>query len=284
MRVVAAAKINLSLEVLGKRPDGFHELRSFMQEVTLCDELTIEQGSRFQLQVDEPALCSDDNLVTRAARLATECWQLQGSFRIRLDKHIPIAAGLGGGSSDAAATLITLGRLQGAPQACDQYLELAALLGSDVPFFLYGGRALVQGRGELVSPLPDGPERWFVLVNPHIAVSTARVFAHLGSEERASGDRTWAMARAAQSGEDPEVGVNTLQPVLFRLYPEAERCFRVVDDLAPGRTIVSGSGPTVVAAMESEADARATARRLATLGYWTAAVRNRNREGDRPCP
>jgi 4-diphosphocytidyl-2-C-methyl-D-erythritol kinase len=284
VRVAAAAKINLSLEVLGKRADGYHELRSLMQEVTLFDEIEVERATELLLEIDDPALQGEDNLVTRAARLAKARWQQDGWCRVRLEKRIPVAAGLGGGSSDAAATLIALGRLWHVVGGCERYRELAVSIGSDVPFFLYGGRALVEGRGERVQQLPDGPQRWYLLVNPNLMVSTASIFAQLQRCEWTDGGQTYAMAHVAANGQDPGIGINGLQPVLFRLYPAAEKCFQLVDELAPGRTIVSGSGPTVVSTFASAADARAASERLASLGYWTAVVRNRLREGDVPCP
>lgn len=284
VRMLAAAKINLSLEIVGRRPDGFHDLVSILQEVTLFDSLELESADSPSFASDAAALDVDDNLVVSAIRLMSERFTPGVSCRARLGKRIPVSAGLGGGSSDAAAALVGLSRLWQTPGTCQDYMQLALELGSDVPFFLFGGTALIRGRGELVSALPDGPERWYLLVNPGLAVSTARIFATLSPHDWSDGTATLALAREMEAGGDPGFGTNGLQSTLFRLFPDAHRCFKEVERLAPGRTIVSGSGPTVVARFDSAADAARAAESLSARGYWTAAVQNRDREGGLPCP
>ena len=151
-----SAKVNLALEVLGKRDDGYHEIATVMQAVDLCDRLTVETADTVSLVVSDPALPTDDgNLIVRAAAMLGEAAGATKGARITLDKHIPVAAGLGGGSSDAAATLWALNRLWGLRWSRDRLAGLAVRLGMDVPFFLGTGRVLATGRGEQLKPLPD---------------------------------------------------------------------------------------------------------------------------------
>jgi len=160
VRGLAYAKINLTLEVTGKRPDGYHELVSIMQTISVADELSLSRASDLTLDCDQPELAGEDNLVLRAARLLGA----GGHFELR--KRIPVAAGLGGGSSDAALALRLLDTVHHLHLTPEQLLDAAAKLGSDVPFFLHGGTALIEGRGERVRPLADLPQHWLVLVNP----------------------------------------------------------------------------------------------------------------------
>ncbi len=178
--VPSFAKLNLSLKVIGKRPDGYHELRTVFQSITLSDRLAIEfqpgRGSEVELDssIDIP-----DNLVIRAARALMEAASIRGMVRCRLDKRIPMGAGLGGGSSNAAAVLLALPALARKPVPIGELSRIAATLGSDVPYFLYGGAALGLGRGEELFPLPDPGPRHALLVTPGIHVSTPAAFAGL---------------------------------------------------------------------------------------------------------
>ena len=160
------AKVNLTLEVLGKRDDGYHEIASVMQAVSLFDTLTLSLAEDVQLIADVPELGTRDNLVYRAAELIKRVKRVDEGVEIRLNKGIPIAAGMGGGSSDAAATLLGLNLLWGLSLDTKELEGLAAQLGSDVPFFLSGGSALAEGRGERITPLPaPRPHGWSSLSN-----------------------------------------------------------------------------------------------------------------------
>ncbi|MHC4593294.1 MAG: 4-(cytidine 5'-diphospho)-2-C-methyl-D-erythritol kinase, partial [Planctomycetota bacterium] len=157
LKVRAPSKINLYLEVLGQRPDGFHEIRTVMQAVSLCDELSFSARSDGQvvLSCSSPDLPLDDrNLIVRAARLLKGRYGTERGASVELHKRIPVGGGLGGGSADCAVTLLALNRLWGLGAPLDELAETATELGSDVPFFLWGGTALCEGRGERVSPLP----------------------------------------------------------------------------------------------------------------------------------
>jgi 4-diphosphocytidyl-2-C-methyl-D-erythritol kinase len=179
-RVRALAKINLDLRVLARRPDGYHELRTIFQTISLADTIHIAftPGRKSTIELDD-ALGIADNLVTRAARLVMEASHAPGHVEMRLEKRIPMGAGLGGGSSDAAAVLIALPVLTGRALPLDKLCELGQQLGSDVPFFLLGGRAVGIGRGSELFPLPDIAPRRGVLVAPGIHVDTAQAYRDL---------------------------------------------------------------------------------------------------------
>src|SRR5215831_14410834 len=176
----ASAKVNLSLEVLGKRPDGFHEIASVMHAVDLADRLTLEAAPTVSFHADDPELPTDEgNLVVRAAALLREAAGVEAGAKIELRKRIPVAAGLGGGSSDAAAALWGLSRLWGLGWSRARLAELAVRLGMDVPFFLGPGPALATGRGERLEPLGRMGGYALVLVNPGVSVSTREVYARV---------------------------------------------------------------------------------------------------------
>ena len=174
----APAKINLGLRVLNRRSDGYHELRTIFQTISLADHLTVGYDPRgdgeVELDCDDISLSTKDNLAVRAAESLLRAGAWRGRVAIELKKRIPAGAGLGGGSSDAAAVLLALGRLLKPRPHTAMLAEVAAELGSDVPFFLHGGTAVGLGRGEEVYPLPDQPRRRLVLVTPEIFVSSDR--------------------------------------------------------------------------------------------------------------
>lgn len=280
---LAPAKINLSLEILGKRRDGFHELVSVMQEVTLCDELAISPANELRLEVQGECGPVSDNLALRAANLLRRSTETGRGASMTLRKRIPVGAGLGGGSSDAATALIALNRLWESGHDCRALLGMASALGSDVPFFLTGGTALVTGRGEHVFPLSFPGTAWYLLTNPSIHVSTAKVFAALRRSDWSSGGQTLEVARCLGAGAGAPTGVNGLTRALFHLYPAAEGCFRAAERLAPDRTWVSGSGPTIVSQFPGRPEAEEASVRLRRLGYTTFVVRNYPSE-DRQLP
>src|SRR5579885_1660078 len=203
----AYAKINLTLDVLGRRADGYHELVTVMQEIDLYDTLclTTADDGKVQLLCSVPELNNTENLVVRAAELVRRQRGLEQGVRIELLKRIPVAAGLGGGSSDAAAVLLALQRQL--PLSPTDLLDLAAALGSDVPFFLTGGLALCEGRGERVQPLDaqlPPSMRWLLLLKPAISISTAAVFRSLSASDYTDGSHSRAVCTALAEGRSPE--------------------------------------------------------------------------------
>jgi 4-diphosphocytidyl-2-C-methyl-D-erythritol kinase len=179
-KVRALAKINLDLRVLGKRADGFHELRTIFQTISLADtlEIAFTPARRTTITLDDELRIAD-NLVVRAANLAMEAMRATGSVAMRLKKRIPMGAGLGGGSSDAAAVLLALPALAGKALELQKLCDIGAQLGSDVPFFLLGGTAVGIGRGTELFPLPDGPAQQGLVVAPGVHVNTAQAYRDL---------------------------------------------------------------------------------------------------------
>ncbi len=266
MRARAYAKINLTLEILGKRADGYHELASIMQTIDLADDLELELDDELILDSNVSELSTADNLILRAARV------LGRGGHFRLTKRTPVAAGLGGGSSDAAAALRLLNAQYGLGLSHEQLSEAAAEVGSDVPFFLTGGTALVEGRGEKVTPLADLPPNWLVLVNPGVPLSTAAVFGELTAAEHGGGRVTHGYTTYIQSVNS---GVQTAQPLpplvneleaaAGRLEPAIAQARIRLEEAGATHILLSGSGPTLFALLSSELQARDIASKTGGL-------------------
>jgi 4-diphosphocytidyl-2-C-methyl-D-erythritol kinase len=273
----ASAKVNLALEVLGKRGDGYHEIATVLQAVDLADRLRLETADTLSLHVDDPDLPTDDgNLVMRAARLLQKAAGREAGARIGLTKRIPVAAGLGGGSSDAAATLWGLSRLWklGWPRA--RLRELAVELGMDVPFFLGPGRAIARGRGERLAALPGGGGYALVLVNPKVPLSTREVYGRVPAGWHAEPSGTERMVEALRTRNAGTVGAaltNNLERVVEPVMPVIGRMKAAL--LAAGAlgAIMSGSGPTVFGMARSLDHARQIRRRVSRAGWACWAVR-----------
>ena len=257
----AQAKINLTLDVLGKRPDGYHEVEMVMQTVDLSDHLTFTETERDEivLSCTAPYIPLDQrNLVYQAALLVKQTYGVHKGIRIHIDKRIPVAAGLAGGSSDAAATLRGLNRVWNLGQTLDQLAELGAKIGSDVPFCIYGGTAIARGRGEQIEHLPKVAPTWVVLVKPPIAVSTADVYGRLRLKEIEQHPDTQSMVAALQTGDVREISArlgNVLESVTFKMHPEVERLKQQLLKFGAQGALMSGSGPTVFALVDRETKA-----------------------------
>ncbi len=275
----AYAKVNLSLEVLGKRPDGFHELASVMQTVGLYDTLYITPAPDLQFDCDQPDLVTEDNLVWRAAlRLLEVCPddQKRGAD-IYLQKGVPIAAGLGGGSSDAATALRALNTIWNLHLGQEELLELAAELGSDVPFFLGGGTVLAEGRGERLTPLPSLRPAWLVLLYPQLdlpANKTAELYRMLSRNDYTNGGVTRALVNAIKRGEQPAQSLffNSFERVIYDRFPQMDHFRQAMVDAGADHVRVSGSGPTLYTLFHDEGDARDLSESLSARGLTTYAV------------
>lgn len=247
----APAKVNLTLEVLGRRDDGYHDIVSILQTIDLCDTLTLEPADAIILECDRAALQSPDNLALRAAHLLRDATGCEKGTRIRLQKGIPVAAGLGGGSSDAAATLKGLNVLWGLGLSREELVRLASKLGSDVPFFVYGGTAMAQGRGEQVRPLPPADLKWMVLLAPAIEVprKTAALYGRLTPSHFTSGALTRKLEARIRGGGDapPQFLFNVFDDVAFDAFPGLERYWQTFYSLGAREIHLAGSGPTVFA-------------------------------------
>jgi len=249
----APAKINLYLEVGALRPDGFHHVRTVMQAVDLCDLVEVElsaERSALELEVEGEAPAGEENLCIRAAETFNSVLREPVGARIKLVKRIPQAAGLGGGSSDAAAVLRAIDLLLGGVLRKEELLRMAASLGSDVPFFLLGGTVLGVGRGERVSPLKQAPPLPVVLANPGRELPTAEVYRLFdqegGHEPPPEGPE--ALIQALPGGDLGEITphlFNSLQPAACRMVPEVEELLARAKEAGAEGVLVSGSGPTV---------------------------------------
>ncbi|MCA1057255.1 4-(cytidine 5'-diphospho)-2-C-methyl-D-erythritol kinase [Rossellomorea aquimaris] len=255
--VKAPAKINLSLDVLHKRPDGYHEVEMVMTTIDLADriELTSLQEDTINI-LSHNRFVPDDgrNLAYQAAQLLKDRLDIKKGVAISIDKVIPVAAGLAGGSSDAAATLKGLNRLWGLGLSLDELAELGSEIGSDVSFCVYGGTALATGRGEKIEHLPAPPNCWVILAKPTIGVSTADVYKNLNTSNIKHPD-TEAMISALnrQSYRDicDNLG-NVLESVTLDMYPEVAQIKDQMERFGADAVLMSGSGPTVYGLVQYE--------------------------------
>jgi 4-diphosphocytidyl-2-C-methyl-D-erythritol kinase len=276
-RARAFAKINLSLRVLGTRPDGFHELRTIFQSLALHDTLTfVPTAGPFRFTCDDPGCPPDSaNLVVRAARLVWKAAGRRGApegITIRLQKRIPMKAGLGGGSSDGAAAIRALGTLWRVDGKRQQ--AIAASLGADVPYFFEGGTVLGLGRGDHLFPLQDRPPAWVVLVLPAFGVSTADAFRWF---DRARPGRAARPRRAAQRADDSQL-VNDLEAPVGRRHPEIGRLIRALRRSGASHAAMTGSGSTVFGLFSRRNDAIEAAAALLGRGRRTLVTRSIDRK------
>jgi 4-diphosphocytidyl-2-C-methyl-D-erythritol kinase len=262
-RVRALAKINLDLRVLGLRPDGYHELRTIFQTVSLADTIDFEftPGRRTRIDLADP-LAIPDNLVLRAARLAMEAGRVTGTLEMRLTKRIPSGAGLGGGSSDAAAVLLALPVLGGFRLSQETLLSLAEQLGSDVPFFLLGGRAAGIGRGTELFPLPDGRPMTGVLLAPEIHVSTSEAYRALSPCLTTESAQNKIVSFQSQVWEVAGLGagVNDFETVVLKQHGALAELKRRLAKCGAVQAMMTGSGSAVYGLFSSSAMAASALR------------------------
>ncbi len=242
LKILAPAKLNLTLEVLAKRPDGFHEIRSVIQAINLGDSLRFRLSENIEFSCNDPDWVSAKSLVSKAVSLLQKTTGCAQGVTIEVDKRIPLVSGLSGDSSDAAAVLRGLNRLWGLGLSLGELLELASQLGSDVAFFLYGGTAVVRGRGEVVTPLPPFPHMWVVLMLPPVPRmlgKTGRLYASLKPGHYTRGeitDRLVAMLTGGSLEGRSPFKTNTSPSPLKERGIEGERLvhnlFNVLEDVA----------------------------------------------------
>jgi 4-diphosphocytidyl-2-C-methyl-D-erythritol kinase len=272
----AAAKVNLTLEVLGRRSDGYHEIVTVMQAVDLSDRLVLEDADVLELRSTARDVPTDGtNLALRAAVNLREAAGSSRGARITLEKQIPVAAGLGGGSADAAAVLVGLNRLWGLRWPVARLAEVAVTLGMDVPFFLRGGAALGTGRGERLEPLPSCALA-LVLVNPRVAASTAEIYGGVVPAMYSDGARAKGMTAALRSRQPSRVAAtlgNALERVATARYRDVEQMEAAL--LAAGAlgAAMSGSGLTVFGVARSYDHARQIRNRIGRARWACWAVR-----------
>ncbi|MGV3043268.1 4-(cytidine 5'-diphospho)-2-C-methyl-D-erythritol kinase [Staphylococcus rostri] len=257
----APAKINLTLDTLFKRDDGYHEVEMIMTTVDLNDRLSFQKrrDNKIVLNVDETFIPSDErNLAYRAAQLMKETYGIKQGVTITLDKNIPVAAGLAGGSSDAAATMRGLNRLFELGLSLDELSELSAEIGSDIPFCVYSTTALCKGRGEQIELLKRPPSAWVVIAKPHAGLSTPEVYGGLDLNQPYD-VHTQACLTAIEQEDYMQMCQslsNRLEPVSMRLQPEIEKIKRNMLNSGADGALMSGSGPTVYGFAQRERQAR----------------------------
>jgi len=287
------AKINLTLEALAKRADGYHEIATVIQTVSLADTLTFEPGEALALSCNVPSLQSADNLALRAASLLREETGCLKGASIRLTKEIPVAAGLGSGATDAAATLVGLNRLWQLNLPPQRLMELAADLGSDVPFFLCGGTVLAKGRGEKVIPLPPARETWMVLLRPAIEPvpgKTARLYSQLNTSHFTSGQSTERLVDHLHEGEsiNDSLLFNVFEQVAFDFFPRLFHYRTRFLRAGAASVHLAGAGPTLFALVPDEAQGKTILSNLEADGLEGYLVRTvkavpLDAVGDRQC-
>ena len=254
----AFAKVNLELRVLGERPDGYHEIRTVLQTIDLYDEIRVSPAERFEFTASHgPG--GDSNLVVRAVRAFEEATSIEVAVRMELIKRIPSGAGLGGGSSDAATALLGLDRRFGTRLPGERLFGILETLGSDVPFFSVGGRALAVGRGERLFPLDDEADYWLVLVNPGLSIDTAEAYSWLTKSASFNSMLSFC-ARFVSPQRDAELaletGPNDFETQVFRKFPKLAEIKRKLLGSGARFASLSGSGATLYGQFTAESDAR----------------------------
>jgi 4-diphosphocytidyl-2-C-methyl-D-erythritol kinase len=291
----AHAKVNLDLRVLGRRPDGYHELRTVFQSLALHDTLTVRHApGPFGIESDAPGLALNrSNLIWRAASAVWRAAGHRGEPRdvvIELQKRIPMQAGLGGGSSDAAATLVALQAFWRVDLPLPDLVGIAAGLGSDVPFFLVGGTALGLGRGEQIYPLPDIGRWHVVLVRPPFGVPTAEAYGWLAADGVAAGAAAAASGRRRPRGaalpvpwHPGELSLgNDLEAPVCRRFPAIRRLKDALRRAGATVALMAGSGSTVFGLFDRASAARAAAAEMVRPGLFVAVTRTVSRAGYAP--
>ncbi|MDO8687815.1 MAG: 4-(cytidine 5'-diphospho)-2-C-methyl-D-erythritol kinase [Dehalococcoidales bacterium] len=267
LTVRALAKLNLTLEVLGKRQDGFHEIRSVMQTISLSDSLSFQPGQRITFKSDLTGWLAAESLVSRATGLLQQVSGCMQGVSIEVTKHIPLSSGLGGDSSDAAAVLLGLNQFWQLGLSPQKLLELARQLGSDVSFFLYGGTALLEGRGEIVTPLPPLPHRWVVLVMPpvpRLPEKTKRLYESLRATDFTDGQNTQRLVEEIKMGREftPSLLCNTFENVASARFPGLDTCREQMVKAGAADVRLAGSGPALFSLVKDKAQAEGLYARL----------------------
>lgn len=275
MHVFAPAKVNLSLKILGRRQDGFHEIETLIAPISLCDELRIDKQSRWiDFTCDDASIPrGDKNLVVRAAKTFFQTTHAKGGVSIVLRKKIPHAAGLGGGSSDAASTLLALDQFFETQLPRETLSRMAETIGSDVPFFIFQSAAICKGRGELVVPIKLPGQMSILLLKPEFGVSTGWAYSRWENSEEIP-----SVTYEAQKFAEQTLRNDLERPVFEKFVFLAQLKMWLLKQTEVGAALMSGSGSTVFAVMRPNADADVVAKRVrAELDreLWTCACETR---------
>lgn len=263
IRLKARAKINLGLDVIGRRENGYHEVRMIMQSVGIYDRLFLkktEKAGDIQIKTNLPYLpVNENNLVYKAARLMMQKYDIRGGISIELEKFIPVAAGMAGGSSDAAATMVGMQRLYNIPVTMETMAELGVQLGADVPFCIIRGTVLAEGIGEILTPLPKAPFMHIVIAKPAVNVSTKYVYEQLRLDEHTVHPDIDGLIRDIERQDIHGIAGylgNVLEAVTVREYPVISHIKDTMREHGAINALMSGSGPTVFGIFEDAVTAR----------------------------
>jgi 4-diphosphocytidyl-2-C-methyl-D-erythritol kinase len=267
------AKINWILQILGKREDGFHELFTIFQTVSLFDEITFEESDEIILTCDNENIPTDEtNLIYKAAMLLKKEFKIQNGAKIHLKKRIPAPGGLGGGSSNAAIALLGLSMLWNLEIEFQNLVEIGVKLGSDVPFFFYGGTAFGTGRGTEIVPLKDFNENFLLIVTPNIQVSTAEAFARVNAlyltKESSKSILKICQNEAERFNHGQKRFSNDFEKSVFEFHPEIARVKQRLLELGAEAALLSGSGASVFATFDKEETRQATLKALEEEKNW----------------
>lgn len=268
IQLKALGKINLGLDVLGRRPNGYHDVRMVMQTVYLYDQIVMEKTKEPGISLETNLFylpVNENNLAYRAAKMLQDEFELQGGVHISLEKHIPVAAGMAGGSSNAAAVLYGMNRLYQLGLTDQELMERGVKLGADVPYCIMRGTVLAEGIGEELTPLPAMPKCHVLLAKPPISVSTQKVYEKLDAQEVTEHPDIDGILQGLERGDLKKITAsmgNVLENVTVTDYPEIERIKDVMKEEGALNAMMSGSGPTVFGIYEDKSLARRAAARI----------------------
>jgi len=276
----APAKINLTLEVLGKRPDGYHEIRSVFQTIDFCDILNFNDSKDISITCDMPGWSAEKSLVSKAVKILHESADCQHGVEIKIEKRIPLSSGLGGDSSDAAVVLKNLNDFWKLKLTEERIFSLAMRLGSDVPFFLRGGTALIEGRGEIITPLPSPQNMWAVLIVPDIAITpgkTGRMYATLKPSHFTDGSITKNLVATLKKGNqfDPSLWFNTFENVAFDFFQGLNVYKEHLIKLGAPNVHLAGSGPVLYCVFQRKVQTQELFQRMKDqrMRAWLATIK-----------
>lgn len=263
----AYAKINLTLDVTGKRDNGYHDVRMVMQQIDLHDTVTLTKlESGIELETNSSFLPTDDsNIAWKAAQAVSDHVGRHLGVKIYIEKNIPVAAGLAGGSTDAAAVIRGLNHLYDLGLSQDTMMQIGVTIGADVPFCIMGGTAIAEGIGEELKEIRPGKSLWMVLSKPSVGVSTKRIYTALDYKKINNHPETESMVEAVKCGDIGEISLllgNVLEPVTLSLYPSVGSLKSKMKEYGACGSLMSGSGPSVFGLFKSYDKACTAAKRL----------------------
>ncbi len=268
LELKALGKINLGLDILGRRDNGYHDVRMVMQTVYLYDRVTLEKKAEPGIEIETNLSylpVGENNIAYKAAALLTEEFGIQEGLKIRLDKHIPVAAGMAGGSSNAAAVLFGMNRMFGLGLSMEGLMERGVTLGADVPYCIMRGTVLAEGIGEILTPLPPMPKCHVLIAKPPLSASTKTVYEKIDREGVREHPDIDAILAGLEAGDLYKVAAgmgNVLEQVMLPEYPVLGRIKEIMREAGALNAMMSGSGPTVFGIFDSRGKAKAAAARL----------------------